>query len=128
MPQPKDCSSSTSSEFAGGAITWRVDTTQADVAVECIGTSSRRVLDIDAGAWTMIHGNLQRRVADHEISLKNISLNARSYEDPIRISDDGVIVDDVLLIGRTGESDAEVAALGRVSISTEPVRTEPVAT
>jgi len=76
----------------------------------------------------MIHGNLQRRVADHEISLKNISLNARSNEDPIRIPDDGVIFDDVLLIGRTGESDAEVAALGCVSISTEPVRTEPVAT
>lgn len=54
------------------------------------------------------------------------SFDARDDDDPVRVTQYLVILDDVVAIGRRYETDAKVAALGRVAISAQPVRTEPV--
>jgi hypothetical protein len=67
-------------------------------------------------------------VTDDEISAEGVSLDSRSQKYSIRISDHGIVLDQIAGIAGTDETDAEIVPLRHVSISTKPVRTEPVAT
>ncbi len=75
----------------------------------------------------MVHVYLHRRVADDQVSTNDVSLNARSHVEAVAVACNRIMLDDIVV--RTGifKPDAEVITLGRISISTEPVPTEPVA-
>ena len=75
----------------------------------------------------MVQGNLDRGITNDRVTSKNIPQRSGSDKDPIRIAYDRVVFDDIICIGGTGQSDPEIASLSRISISTNPVRTEPVA-
>lgn len=70
--------------------------------------------------------HLHGRVANDDIAADRVSLNAHCQKDTIRIPNDRVLLDHVARICRSYETDTEVVALGRKSIPTEPVPTEPV--
>ena len=75
----------------------------------------------------MVDPDLQRRVADYQISLNDIPVDSCIHKDPIGVSGDDVVLYDIVGVDRGGQTDAEVKSLGCISISTDPVRTEPVA-
>ena len=86
-----------------------------------------QVLNIEPAVCGVIHGHLYRRVAFKEVSTDDVSLDARSQKDPIRIPDGRVLLDHVAGVGGSDKADAKVAPLSYVAVSTKPVRTEPVA-
>jgi hypothetical protein len=106
----------------------RIETGQADVAVERIGSCRRHIFDIVASAGRVVDGYLHRRVRDDRISTDGVALDSCSYEDPICISQDVILFDCVIGIGRGYQADSEVVPLSLVAISADPVRTEPVVT
>ena len=75
----------------------------------------------------MVQVDLYRRVADDQIATNDVALDTRSHIEAIRIAGDRVVLDDIVIRAGTFNTDAEVVALGRIAISTEPVPTEPVA-
>ena len=70
---------------------------------------------------------LHGRVANDKVSADDVSLNSRGQKDPIRIPDSRVLLDHVTGVVGINKTDTKVVSLGRISISTEPVPTEPVA-
>jgi hypothetical protein len=83
--------------------------------------------DIRAAARSVVHGDLQRRVANHEVPTDDVSLNTRQQKNPIRISDDGIVLDHITSVGNTYVADTKIAPLPYKTISNQPVRTDPVA-
>jgi hypothetical protein len=75
----------------------------------------------------MVQVDLYRRVADDQIATNDVALDTRSHIEAIRIAGDRVVLDDIVIRAGTLNADAEVVALSRIAISTEPVPTEPVA-
>lgn len=75
----------------------------------------------------MVYGNLHRRIARDEVGTYGISLDSRSHDNAIRIPDNDIVLDYVVIVTGRDKPYAEVVALACVSISTEPVPTEPVA-
>src|SRR5579864_991191 len=75
----------------------------------------------------MVQVDLYRRVADDQIATNDVALDTRSHIEAIRIAGDRVVLDDIVIRAATFNTDAEVVALDRIAISTEPVPTEPVA-
>lgn len=73
----------------------------------------------------MIDLNLYGRVAHDEVAANEIARYAGENNDPVGVPRDDVVDDDVLV--STENTDAEVEALISVAVSTQPVRTEPVA-
>ena len=71
---------------------------------------------------------MDRRVADDKVAHDDVPLDAGHEGDSICIANYCVPDDDVIVGTRSDETDAEVVALDCVSVTTEPVRTEPVAT
>jgi len=104
---------------------------QTDVAVECICGNRRQTEDIDArtrgrrATPGMINRDLHGRIPSDEISTDGVPVGARGQEDPVRVPDDGIVFNQVVS-SRARKADAKVCPLSRVSISAEPVRTEPV--
>lgn len=77
----------------------------------------------------MVDRDLNGRVAHDEVPANQIALRAgRKDDDPVGVPHDDVVDDDVVVHACSHETDAEVVALTSVTISTQPVRTEPVAT
>ena len=75
----------------------------------------------------MVQVDLYRRVADDQIATNDVALDTRSHIEAIRIAGDRVALDNIVIRAGTFNTDAEVVALDRIAISTEPVPTEPVA-
>lgn len=73
----------------------------------------------------MVHRNLHGRISGEQIATKDVVVSAGCQEDPVRITDDDVVLDYITRT-RAGETDAEVSSLRRVAISAEPVLTEPI--
>ena len=73
--------------------TWSVDRCKTDVPLERIRAISRHVQNISATAGSVIDGDLHRRVADDQVSTEDVSLNSLCQKDPIRISDDCIVLD-----------------------------------
>jgi len=59
--------------------------------------------------------------------MEDVSLNAGCQEDPICIADDRVVFKEVACIRRRDKADSKIVPRSRIAVSTEPVRTEPVA-
>jgi hypothetical protein len=74
----------------------------------------------------VVHGYLHRRVANDEVSADDVPLDSRSQKDPVRIPNNGVLLNHVAGIAGGNKTDAEVVPRGRIAISAKPVRTEPV--
>jgi hypothetical protein len=60
--------------------------------------------------------------------VKKVALNTGCQVNPVYISGDGVVLEYVAGIGRRNEPNSKVDDLRAVTIPTDPVRTEPVAT
>ncbi len=75
----------------------------------------------------MIDGNLNGWIAHHEVVLEGVALGARCDEDAIGVPDDRIVLNNIVGIGGTREPDTKIISLTYISISTDPVRTEPVA-
>lgn len=74
----------------------------------------------------MVDGRLYGRVTHDEIPANLIARNAGRQEDSVCVAHDNVVDD--LVVGRIKHTDAEAHVLvPDVAISTQPVRTEPVA-
>jgi hypothetical protein len=129
VPQPKDCNSLSKSEFARGAMAGQGALTEVrqTLSSNVFAPTAVIVLNIDAAACSVVHGNLHRRIASDEVCTDDISLDSRDQKDPIRIPDNRVVLDYVIVRARSDKTYTEVVRLSRVSISTEPVPTEPVA-
>ena len=75
----------------------------------------------------MIQRHLDRRIAHDEVPAKHVPACAGGDHYSVGISDNCVVLDHVVLICGTGQSNPEIISLRCISISTDPVRTEPVA-
>lgn len=106
--------------------TSRIDSRQAEIVLKRVRAGRRIVPNIDSAGCGIIDGNLHGRVSDDDVPTYEVSLSAEE-NDPIHISHDGVFHDDVVVGVSPNNTDAEVVALACVSVSTQPVRTEPVA-
>ena len=74
----------------------------------------------------MVDGNLNGRVTHDQIPANLIARNAWRQEDSVCVAHDNVVDD--LVVGPIKHTDAEAHVLvPDVAISTQPVRTEPVA-
>jgi len=104
-----------------------IDGRQAHIVLEGVRARSRIVSDIDFARCGIIDGDLNRGVPGDDVVADEIPLDSGKEKDPIRISYHNVVHDYVVVRARSGETDAEVIAWGCVTISTQPVRTEPVA-
>jgi len=74
----------------------------------------------------MVHRDLHGRVTDNRVSTKDVALDPGRDKNPICIADYLVIFDCVIGIDRSGHADSKIIPLSCISISTYPVRTEPV--
>lgn len=103
---------------------------QADVVLNRVDVRRRKVADVHParGCWRTdryLHGG----VAYHEVAENQIALRARRQDDySVGIPHDDVVDDDVVVHAGINDPYTKVVALGDVTISTQPVRTEPVAT
>jgi hypothetical protein len=70
---------------------------------------------------------LNGRIADGEVSEHDIAFDPGNERDSVCVAQNDVVNDEIVIRARRGNADAEVAALTRVSISSRPVPTEPVA-
>jgi len=61
------------------------------------------------------------------VAKDDVAFDAGNEQDPVRVTKDYVVDDDVVVGTRIDQTDAEVVTLTRITISTRPVRTEPVA-
>ena len=75
----------------------------------------------------MIYRHLDRRVTGHKVPAKNVSLCPLGNGNPIDIAQYRVLLNRVVLVLGVNEPDAEVVPLGYVTISYQPVLTDPVA-
>jgi hypothetical protein len=69
---------------------------------------------------------LHGRVGDDRVSADRIPLDPRVDEDTICISYNLVVFNDVAGVDGRRQANPKIKTLGRVSISYQPVRTEPV--
>jgi hypothetical protein len=60
---------------------------------------------------------LHWRIPGDEVSPDDVSLGSHSQEDAVRIPDDGIVFDRVVVVTGSNKADAEVAPLGQVAIS-----------
>jgi hypothetical protein len=67
-------------------------------------------------------------IAQDAVSENDVAFDASDEHDSVCVAEDDVVDNDVVVGARRAKTDAEVAALSCVTIPTEPVRTEPVAT
>jgi len=74
----------------------------------------------------VVNGDLQRRVANNNVSSNGIALNPSSQKDAIGVPDDFIVLDRVVSIGSSDQTDSEIITLSCISISACPVLTEPV--
>ena len=100
---------------------------QADIIFNRILARCSEVANVDAGRARMVDGSLNGRVTHDKIPANLIARNAGRQVDPVCVAHDHIVNDDVVV--PVQHSDTETEILGPdVAISTEPVRTEPVAT
>ena len=66
----------------------------------------------------MVQINLHRWISGDQVRPEKVALDSRSQKDPVRVSDDYVLLDNVSRIDRSRETDAEVRPLRRKAIST----------
>jgi len=102
-----------------------VDGRQAEIVLKRVHAACI-VPNIDAGRRGIIDGHLHGRVSDDDVPTYEVPLSFSANEDSIRIPDDGVVDDHVVVRTYARETDAKVITWGRVSVSAQPVRTEPV--
>jgi hypothetical protein len=60
----------------------------------------------------VIHGDLNGRIADDEVSSKDVPLNSRTHEDPIGVADDRILLDYIVSVTGSGKTDAKITSLG----------------
>jgi hypothetical protein len=75
----------------------------------------------------VIDGNLNRWIAHNKVALETVALGARCNEDAIGVAYDRIVLNNIVGIGWIREPDTKITSLSCISISTDPVRTEPVA-
>jgi hypothetical protein len=80
----------------------------------------------------VVHGHLHPGVTNNDVSTDEVSFDPRDHNDPIRIPDDSILLNHILVAVRCRKTNTKVAGssyvfrVDCVSVSTEPVRTEPV--
>ena len=86
---------------------------QAVVSVKCVRTSRGEVLYIRSDCSPKRVGNLGWRIADNDVAADDIAghLPASAKIEPVDVSDNPVILDDVVL-AYTQESQTEIVAIG----------------
>jgi hypothetical protein len=104
----------------------RIDRRQTDVVLERVRAGRRRIPDVDALVGRKAVRDLNRRISRDDVSPDDVPLNARREDDPVGVSENRIVLDDVVVVRRRDEADAEVASLRRVAVSTQPVPPEPV--
>jgi len=65
----------------------------------------------------VIYRDLNTRVANYQVAPKDIPLNSCSYKDPIRVSNDRVLLNHVAGIAGSGKTNTKITALSRVPIT-----------
>lgn len=106
--------------------TRRVQRGHTDITLKGISAGIGKVLNIEATGCGVVQSDLHGRIADDSVSTKRVPLNSRSQEDAICIPEDLVVFDCVVGVDGSGKPDSEIVPLSCVSISADPVRTEPV--
>ena len=81
---------------------------------------------VDTGRARMVDGSLYGRVTHDEIPANLIARNAGRQVNSVCVAHDHIVNDDVVVPVQHSDTEAEILAPD-VAISTEPVRTEPVA-
>ena len=104
----------------------RVETSHAEIAIDCIGPGSSHVLDVITGGGGVVRRDLHGRIADDDVSTNRVPLDSSGEMYPICIPHDLIVLDRVIGISGRHETDAEIIPLSCVSISANPVQTEPV--
>ena len=75
----------------------------------------------------MIQARLHRRIANDDVSADDVSLNCRGQKQAVCVPNHRVVLDEVVIGASALYTNSKVVILGRVPISTCPVRTEPAA-
>lgn len=65
----------------------------------------------------MVHGNLDRGVPDEEISTYDVSLNSDRHKESVRIAQNGILLNHIVISASTLDSYPEIVPLNQVSIS-----------
>jgi hypothetical protein len=99
---------------------------QTHVIVDRVRSCGSPIPDIHAAKRRKRHRDLHRRIPHHNIAPDDIARHARDEHDPVGVAGDLVVLDHVVVGAWRHQADAEVAALGRVAVAAQPVRTEPV--
>jgi len=71
--------------------------------------------------------HLNRRITYDKVANDDVADDACDKVDAVGVPNGNVVDDDIVVGAGVDEADSEVTALRRVSVPTEPVRTEPVA-
>src|SRR5579862_4741726 len=103
-----------------------VDRGHTNIAFEGVGAGIRQILNIETSVCRMVHRDLHGRVTYNRVSAKEVALDPGSHKNPICIADYLVVFDCVISIDRSRHTDSKIIPLTCISISTDPVRTEPV--
>ena len=109
--------------------TGRIYRSQAKIVFNGVRARSGTISDVNSARCRIVDGDLHARVPGDDVLTDDISFDPSVDNDSVCVPDDDVIDEDVVVgcAPEVDETDAEIATLTRVTISTQPVRTEPVA-
>ena len=71
-----------------------------------------QALNVKAAVSGVVHGHLDRRVTNGDVSTDCVSLESRNQIDPIRVADGRVLLDHVAGAGSRDKTDPKVVLLG----------------
>lgn len=106
--------------------TRRTDGCQTHIVNNGVRVSRRQIANIDADRAGITHRHLYGSIPSDDVAPNEVPLHTGSQEDPVGIAGHDVVDDDIVVGPRSDETDAEVVSLHHITISTQPVRTEPV--
>jgi hypothetical protein len=99
---------------------------QTHVIHDGVRIRRRQIENINADGGGIIHGHLHGSISGNDVASNEIALHPGDQADPVGIARDDVVDDDVVVRPWSNQTDAEVVSRRCITISTQPVRTEPV--
>ena len=88
--------------------TRRIDRGPTDITLERIRPRICEILNIDTAARRIIHRYLDRRISHHEISPEKVTLHSRCEKDTVRVSENGILLDNIPRIDRSRKTNTKV--------------------
>ena len=96
----------------------RISRRQAHIALHHVRSWNRKNSNIDASSRRIVYGHLKRRIAEHAVSEDDVAFDSSDKHDTVRVAEDDVVDDDVIVGAGIDKTDAEVVALACVTIPT----------